>query len=533
MSSSDKPIKQTIIGVRNSQTQDSLIKPIAPALKLQHNQEKEELSKLNDRLANSIERLRFLEGSNQKILNEVDALKNSWGSDSRSIIEKYEPELLKTLHKVDELGRDSAKAAIRSKRINYEIENIKRNLDQEQNIADEDRRKMKNLENVLEQNMNELDSLLNRIKDKESDLKKNVKENENLNDDLSTLLNELDDELFISSQLRNENQTLEEHIPFLKAIHEQEVAEMKYLSNVTNVNPAQFYRSELDRAIRDIRNDFEQLNDLEKRELDAWYKIKAEEIKLLSAKREGVDELPNILETNKNLKDQINKNNDEIKDLNKHHKDLVDKLNRLQDALEELKRNNVDELDKRDREIAELKRKIEDLLDDIDRLLHNKTLPEINTFRRLLESNGPRDDTPPSNQITSDELLQRLEREHAKNGDMRVSLAWDNVNDLDLHVIEPSGQEISFSRKKSSSGGAFDIDLNVGSQRNHKPIENIYWPKGSAPRGHYKVMVVHYSNHGGSDPTDYLVLAEFYGKRLEFRGKMSYGDQPDVYDFDV
>jgi uncharacterized protein YfaP (DUF2135 family) len=54
------------------------------------------------------------------------------------------------------------------------------------------------------------------------------------------------------------------------------------------------------------------------------------------------------------------------------------------------------------------------------------------------------------------------------------------MNDLDLHVVEPSGEEISFSHRKSASGGELDVDMNAGSQRNDKPVENIYWPKGNS-----------------------------------------------------
>jgi uncharacterized protein YfaP (DUF2135 family) len=41
-------------------------------------------------------------------------------------------------------------------------------------------------------------------------------------------------------------------------------------------------------------------------------------------------------------------------------------------------------------------------------------------------------------------------------------IAWSNVNDLDLHVIEPSGEETSFSHRKSATGGELDVDINAG-----------------------------------------------------------------------
>jgi uncharacterized protein YfaP (DUF2135 family) len=127
-------------------------------------------------------------------------------------------------------------------------------------------------------------------------------------------------------------------------------------------------------------------------------------------------------------------------------------------------------------------------------------------------------------QITSDELEKRLERVQAKTGDIRVSLAWNNINDLDLFIIEPSGEKIFSENKKSASGGEFDIDMNADSPRSEKPIENIFWANGG-PHGQYKVLVRHYANHGGSDPTNYIVITDFYGNRTEYHGNMTFGDE--------
>ena len=71
------------------------------------------------------------------------------------------------------------------------------------------------------------------------------------------------------------------------------------------------------------------------------------------------------------------------------------------------------------------------------------------------------------------------------------------------------------------------------SVKSDKPCENIYWPKGRAPRGHYKVKVNHYKNNGGQDPTSYLVIVELHGKSIEFRDQIKYGDEPHIWEFDV
>ncbi len=83
-------------------------------------------------------------------------------------------------------------------------------------------------------------------------------------------------------------------------------------------------------------------------------------------------------------------------------------------------------------------------------------------------------------------------------GDVRVTLVWYNANDLDLHVIEPSGEEVFYGNPVSATGGILDWDYNPGcSVTGPNPIENIFWPTGLAPHGTYTVKVNYYEHCGG------------------------------------
>lgn len=108
------------------------------------------------------------------------------------------------------------------------------------------------------------------IGDAENDIGKYKAEVQRLNEDLHALLTDLDRETLKRVKLENEKQTLEEQIPFLNAIHEQEMSELRLLQSGAHIDPTQFYRHELERAIRDIRGDFDDLNEQQKRELEEW-----------------------------------------------------------------------------------------------------------------------------------------------------------------------------------------------------------------------------------------------------------------------
>ncbi|MBA7542055.1 hypothetical protein ES705_34371 [subsurface metagenome] len=91
-------------------------------------------------------------------------------------------------------------------------------------------------------------------------------------------------------------------------------------------------------------------------------------------------------------------------------------------------------------------------------------------------------------------MSSRLAGSGAKTGDVRISLMWNNRNDLDLHVVAPSREEIYHGRRNSRCGGELDVDMNASGET-MKPVENIYWPKGRAPKGLYRVFVRNYAYH--------------------------------------
>ncbi|MDW8052757.1 MAG: DUF2135 domain-containing protein [Armatimonadota bacterium] len=129
---------------------------------------------------------------------------------------------------------------------------------------------------------------------------------------------------------------------------------------------------------------------------------------------------------------------------------------------------------------------------------------------------------------TDDEIVQRLERVGAQFGDPQFSLAWNNRNDLDLHVIDPAGNHIWFRQRSSPTGGELDVDANADRSRlTTNPVENIYWPPGGAPEGTYVVYVHHYANHGDPDPTPYTLRITMNGRVREFQGSLSYGEESE------
>jgi len=393
-------IKRTTIerGVRlaHGNDDDYSVAPVKAmavlAIKQKRDQEKQVLGQLNDRFAKYIDRVKFLEGQNKKLLAELEELRQHWGEQSRQIRERYEPELLEARATIDDTTREKAVSEIRAKRSEYEVANFKRQYDDALNLIQADKNKMAGLEYLFQENQVELDLLRRQMHDAESDIEKYKKEVVRLNEDLSRLLSDLDQETLKRVKLENEKQTLEEQIPFLNAIHEQEMAELKSMQAGSHIDPAQFYRHELERAIRDIRGDFEDLSEQQKRELEEWYKIKTEEITQQAAKRDALDALNVKIESSANLKSAYNDSQQEYNNLKQLNGDLIYRLSQLEEELDSVRRENGLTLDQRDRDISEMRQRLQELMGDYDELMNNKASLEfeINTYRRLLESEETR-----------------------------------------------------------------------------------------------------------------------------------------------
>ena len=123
------------------------------------------------------------------------------------------------------------------------------------------------------------------------------------------------------------------------------------------------------------------------------------------------------------------------------------------------------------------------------------------------------------------ELMERLAREGGKSGVVQISLAWDDYNDLDMHVFCPSGERIYFNNRKSVCGGELDVDMNVR-PKSKKPIENVVWTD-EAPDGEYKIGVHFYRHHRKrrtKKTCQFRLRVVTYGQAKEYSGELTHGD---------
>ena len=215
--------------------------------------------------------------------------------------------------------------------------------------------------------------------------------------------------------------------------------------------------------------------------------------------------------------------------------------------IEELSEKDYNEWETRDdsrnENIVELRLILEELLDEMppsdDEFDDDERIMELGVRETWIEENDEDleehatfveredvgsgiivEDSPPEN----DDLDHRLEREGGKSGSVQVSLAWDDYNDLDLHLFCPSGERIYFNNRNSECGGELDVDMNV-KPVSKTPVENVVWTS-NPPKGAYKVGVHFYKHHRKrktKKSCKFRLRVSLYGKIQEYSGVIKYG----------
>ncbi len=102
----------------------------------------------------------------------------------------------------------------------------------------------------------------------------------------------------------------------------------------------------------------------------------------------------------------------------------------------------------------------------------------------------------------------------AGTGLLQISMSWNQPNDVDLHLIEPNGEEIYYGSSISGNGGQLDVDSNAACSLDNINNENIFYEDNSSvtiEEGEYEVLINLWSNCSVDGNTDYIVTVYYDG----------------------
>ncbi|CAF4506452.1 unnamed protein product [Rotaria sp. Silwood2] len=239
------------------------------AIEENRKREKRELNHLNDRFASYIERVRFLEAQNKKFQLEIDQLREKWGSQITKVKEIYDGQISEARQIINDTAKQQATIDLRAKHAEEETLRLKEKCEVLLVARDSDRRQIELLQKQLFDNEADLDLFRRRLTDLEDEQKRFNVESKKLTLDIQRITKDLDHEIISRIELENQNHDLEKEIQFLKEIHLQEIEELKQINlNDTILDPTKFFQHELSNAIKNIRQEYEQLNYQQRHELE-------------------------------------------------------------------------------------------------------------------------------------------------------------------------------------------------------------------------------------------------------------------------
>jgi len=157
------------------------------------------------------------------------------------------------------------------------------------------------------------------------------------------------------------------------------------------LDSSQFFKSELANAIREIRNEYEQINNNQRAEMEQWYRMKIQEVQT-RGRPEAADTVIAREETRK-LRTAVSDQRREIANMKARNAELDARIKEIEELLLTEQKDGKALIDEKDAEINELRRRQAELLADYDELTKMKTTleEEIQTYRRLLEGEGEKE----------------------------------------------------------------------------------------------------------------------------------------------
>ena len=88
-------------------------------------QEKKDMQDLNERFANYIEKVRFLEAQNRRLADELEKLKSKWGKETSAVKAMYQAELDEARRLLDEAEKEKARLEIRCSSLEEQIDELR------------------------------------------------------------------------------------------------------------------------------------------------------------------------------------------------------------------------------------------------------------------------------------------------------------------------------------------------------------------------------------------------------------------------
>lgn len=360
-------------------------------VKTSREKEKKDMQDLNERFASYIEKVRFLEAQNRRLVDELEKLKAKWGKETTAVKALYQAELDEARRLLDDAEKEKARLEIRVASLEEIFQELRQRADDASKAALDSREQIEKLIQQVSDYEAEIGLLRRRHNILESDREKDKKLIAQLQDSLNRARIDLDNETLLHIDAENRRQTLEEELEFLKTVHEQELKELAALAyRDTTAENRDFWKNEMGQALREIQDMYDDKLDIMRNEVESSYNLKIQEFRT-GATRQNMETIHSKEET-KRLRDQLADLRARLADLDAQNAYRNAEFERLKREKEERERELEAENNDLKSEVAKLRAEMELILLELQKISDTKMglELEIAAYRKLLEGEESR-----------------------------------------------------------------------------------------------------------------------------------------------